>query len=241
VLHGGLCTAETWDAQAPALAAQYRVYVPDRRGHGRTPDVDGPITYDNMAQDTIAFLDAMGTASAHLVGWSDGARVGLSVALRRPDFVHKLVLIGQYVTLEGARPGVSALASNLTRETRPPMYEQIYAAVSPECPDHFGTVLDKMKSMWVSDTGIKIDDLSALTAPTLVLAGDDDIVSIEHIAELQRALPDVQLEVVPGTSHGLPMEKPELTNRLILDFLDAEQVPKLMPLGATLSLLEPGD
>src|ERR687889_483953 len=59
LLRGGLCTAETWDGRAPALAERYRVYVPERRGHGRTRDVDGPITYELMAQDTIAFFEAL--------------------------------------------------------------------------------------------------------------------------------------------------------------------------------------
>src|SRR5437879_8815789 len=72
LLHGGLCTVETFGAQIPALASGYRVYVPERRGHGRTPDVEGPITYELMAQDTIAFMEALGIESAHLVGWSDG-------------------------------------------------------------------------------------------------------------------------------------------------------------------------
>ena len=74
LLHGGLATAESWAMQIPALAERYRVYVPERRGHGRTPDVAGPMTYEMMAEDTAAFLDAAGTGTAHLVGWSDGAR-----------------------------------------------------------------------------------------------------------------------------------------------------------------------
>src|SRR5437879_5994609 len=85
LLHGGGATLETFDGETSALASKYRVYLPERRGHGRTPDVEGPITYEIMAQDTIAFLEATGIASAHLVGWSDGALVGLLVALRRPD------------------------------------------------------------------------------------------------------------------------------------------------------------
>src|SRR4051812_14959695 len=79
LLHGGLCPAESWDAQTAVLAEQYRVYVPERFGHGRTPDVDGPITYENMARHTIAFLEALDIKSAHLAGWSDGALVGLLV------------------------------------------------------------------------------------------------------------------------------------------------------------------
>src|SRR4051794_5067126 len=73
LLHGGLCTVETWEGQTPVLAEQYRVYAPERRGHGRTADVEGPITYQIMARDTIAFMDALGIKAAHLVGWSDGA------------------------------------------------------------------------------------------------------------------------------------------------------------------------
>ena len=103
LLHGGLCTAETFDAQAAALAEQYRVYVPERLGHGRTPDIDGPLTYEAMARHTIAFMDALGIESAHVAGWSDGALVGLLVALRRPLLVRKLALIDQFVTLDGAR------------------------------------------------------------------------------------------------------------------------------------------
>jgi pimeloyl-ACP methyl ester carboxylesterase len=97
LLHGGFCTIETFGGLTPKLAEQYRVYPPERRAHGRTPDVEGPITYEIMAQDTIAFLDAVDLSSAHLVGWSDGAVVGLLVALRRPDLVRRLVMISQNI------------------------------------------------------------------------------------------------------------------------------------------------
>src|SRR5215216_4553487 len=96
LLHGGFCPIETFGGLTPLLTEHYRVYLPERRAHGRTPDVDGPITYELMAHDTIAFLDAVGLQSAHLVGWSDGALVALLVALRRPDLVRRLVMIGQH-------------------------------------------------------------------------------------------------------------------------------------------------
>jgi pimeloyl-ACP methyl ester carboxylesterase len=227
LLHGGLCTVETFGAQTPALAEHYRVYVPERRGHGRTPDVEGPITYENMAQDTIALMEALSIASAHLVGWSDGALVGLLVALRRPELVRKLVLIGQNVNAEGARPEQIALLESMTQETFSPMLQQMYGSVSPDGPDHFGVVFDKMKRLWGRDPGIALGELERVTAPTLVLLGDDDLPSIEHAAAMQRALPNSQLGVVPGTSHALPLEKPEVVNRLILDFLGPEQVTKI--------------
>jgi pimeloyl-ACP methyl ester carboxylesterase len=88
-----------------------------------------------------------------------------------------------------------------------------------------------MVRLWRSERGIALRDLQGVTAPTLVLVGDDDFISIEHAAAIQRALPSAQLGVVPGTSHALLMEKPEVANRLILDFLAVEQVPKMIGLG----------
>src|SRR5438552_6372638 len=94
LLHGGISPAETWSGQVGALSEWYRVYVPERRGHGRTHDVEGPYTYELMADETVAFLKEVVGGPAHLVGWSDGGNVGLLVALGNPDLVGKLVVIG---------------------------------------------------------------------------------------------------------------------------------------------------
>src|SRR4029077_20900660 len=99
-LHGGFNPIEMLGDIIPALAGQYRLYLPERQGQGRTPDRDGPVTFPSMAQDTIAFLEAVGLTGAHLVGFSDGAMVALHVALERPDLVQRLLLIGPY-----AHPG----------------------------------------------------------------------------------------------------------------------------------------
>jgi pimeloyl-ACP methyl ester carboxylesterase len=222
VLHGGLCTADTCDPQARALATRYRVYVPERRGHGRTPDVPGAITYAAMAQDTIAFLDAVGVSSTRLVGWSDGALVALLVALRAPERVDRLVFMGQPVTVDGMRPEALSYLTNIVPRAVPAELRQAYAAVSPDGPDHFPVVLEKLKRLWAEPTGVTLDDLAGVPAPTLVLAGDGDSVRTEHVAEIRRALPNGQLGVIPGTSHGMPAERPEIVNRLILDFLEDE-------------------
>jgi pimeloyl-ACP methyl ester carboxylesterase len=227
LLHGGMCTAETFDDQTPALAEQFRVYLPERRAHGRTADVPGPITYEIMAQDTIAFIEAVGIERAHLVGWSDGALVGLLVALWRPELVGKLVLMAQAVSWEGLRPEFASFAGRMTKEFLPHELMQAYEALSPDGPDHLDAVLDKLLPLWNTDPAFPLSDLERVAAPALVLAADDDFtLSIEHAAAMQRALPNSQLAVVPGASHAVPLEKPELVNRLILDFLAEEQVAK---------------
>ena len=223
--HGGMCTAETFDGQTGALAEHFRVYLPERRGHGRTADVPGPITYEIMAQDTIAFIEALGIERAHLVGWSDGALVGLLVARWRPELVGKLVLIAQGVNWEGLRPELAGVAGHMTKAMMPPPLTAAYEALSPDGPSHLDVVLEKLLALWNTDPAFPLSDLERVAAPALVLAADGDVtLSIEHAAAMARALPDAQLAVVPGTSHAVPMEKPELVNRLILDFLAAEQV-----------------
>jgi pimeloyl-ACP methyl ester carboxylesterase len=229
LLHGGLATAESWVMQVPALAEGYRVYVPERRGHGRTPDAAGPITYEMMAADTAAFLDGTGTGAANLVGWSDGAVVGMLVALRRPELVRKLVVIGQYFNFEGEVPEFRAMIDYWGTDL-PEALHEVYDRVSPDGPEHFPVVLEKMMRMWREEPDLAFSELAGVRAPVLLMQGDDDIVKVEHSAALAATLPEAQLAVVPGSSHMAPLEKPVLVNQLILDFLSDHQPEKMMSL-----------
>jgi pimeloyl-ACP methyl ester carboxylesterase len=221
LLHGGMCTAETFDAQAQALAETFAVHLPERRGHGRTPDVDGPITYAVMARDTLAYLDAAGLDSAHLVGWSDGAVVALLVALEAPERVRSLVLIGQFANFDGLTDEFRAMAEHMTADVLPAFLRDAYGAVSPDGPDHYDVVFEKLLPAWQQDPAIALDRLAGIACPALVLMGEHDILTVEHAAAMARAFGDGHLAVVPNATHGLPLEKPELTNRLLLDFLQA--------------------
>jgi pimeloyl-ACP methyl ester carboxylesterase len=227
-LHGGFNTIEMLGAILPALAQRYRVYLPERQGQGRTPDRDGPITFQSMAADTIAFFGAVGLSAAHLVGFSDGAMVAIHVALERPDLVHRLVLIGQYANPDGCPPAYAELTEQLTADMFPPMFRQAYDSLSPDGPEHFPVFFNKLKPNWLSP-GVSLERIGDVQSPTLVLIGDDDCVTPEHAAAMMRALPaGSQLGVVPGTSHGLPFEKPDLTYRLVLDFLNDQQREKMI-------------
>ncbi|MFI6850838.1 alpha/beta fold hydrolase [Streptomyces sp. NPDC050416] len=231
LLHGGLCTNETWEAQRADLAANFRVLLPERRGHGHTPDVDGPLSYQDMADDTVAFIERVVGGPAHLVGWSDGGVVALLVAIARPDLVRKVVAIGANFLPSpesGAAPEmldrIAPDAPDLT------MFREAYEAVSPDGAAHWPVVVGKLAAMFRTEPNIRTEDLAGITAPTLVLAGDDDMVTLEHTIALYRAIPGAQLAVVPGTSHALLMEKPNEVNRIILDFLTKEPIHTLLPL-----------
>jgi pimeloyl-ACP methyl ester carboxylesterase len=219
LLHGGFCPVETFDDLTPSLAEEYRVYLPERRGHGRTPDVDGPITFEIMAEDTIAFMDALDIRNAHLVGWSDGAVVAVHVTLQRPDLARKQVLIGAALNHDGLSPRAKEELAVLTPEILPPFLRQLYEAVSPDGAEHFDVVFEKLSATWRTAPNFEFSELERVSAPTLFMLGDADVVTVEHAAAVQRAIPNAQLSVVPGASHGLPMEKPELVSRLVVDFL----------------------
>lgn len=230
LLHGGFCTNETWGSQRADFGASYRVFLPERRAHGHTPDVEGPLSYHDMASDTIDFLTSVVGGPAHLVGWSDGGIVALLVAIARPDLVRKIVLaganfrpgpeIGMGDMLEGLVPDSPGLA----------MFRGMYEASSPDGPDHWPVVVGKLAEMWRTEPDISPDDLGRIHAPTLVLVGDDDMVNLEHTIALYRAVPNSELAVVPGTSHALFMEKPPAVNRVVLDFLGNDPVPTFMPI-----------
>ncbi len=219
LLHGAFAGASSWYGQAPALVnAGYRVYLPERRGHAHTPDVDGPLTYSVMADDTIAYLEQVVSRPAHLVGWSDGAVVGLLVAQRRPDLATRLVLIGQYYNSAGRASG-GMLDQLLNPDAEAVRFLRAsYDPVSPDGPGHFAIVYEKTMDMIRAEPEIDLATLAGVQVPALVLQGDRDEVTLEHGAAVVSALPQCRLAVLPG-SHLLPIESPELVNAVLLAFL----------------------
>ena len=174
--------ARAWAPNIEAISGRFRVFTPERRGHGRTPDVPRAISFEQMAGDTIAFLDTVVGGPTHLVGCSDGAVVALLVALMRPELVRKLVFVAGVFHHDGWAPGVID-----TDQAPPEFLARLYAELSPDGPDHYP-------------------------------------VTVEHAVALYRGLPDAELAVIPGTSHGLLVEKPALCNTIMLEFLSKEPV-----------------
>jgi pimeloyl-ACP methyl ester carboxylesterase len=224
LLHPGGADARAWAPNLDALAAQFHVFTPERRAHGRTPDVEGPITYELMVEDTIAFLEGIVGGPAHLVGCSAGASVALLVALRRADLARRVVPISGVFHRDGWVPGAIEPDASL-----PEVLVRGYAELSPDGPEHFPVVNAKLARMNWEEPTLAASDLRGVTSRTLVMVGDDDEVTLEHAIAMYRGLPDAELAVVPGTSHGLLYEKPALCNAIILDFLTTDPVPTIAP------------
>lgn len=205
-----------------ALSRRFRTYTPEQRAHGRTPDVDGPLSYQDMAQDTILFIDTVIGRPVHLLGYSDGAVLALLVTLARPDLVRRLVFAAGVFHRDGWEAGV------LDGEP-PEFFRQNYSEVSPDGGDHYDTVVAKLAAMHGREPALTREELGAIGCRTLVLVGDDDEVRLEHAVEMYRRLPAGELAVVPGTSRLLA-EKPDLCNQLITDFLTKDPVQTFAPI-----------
>lgn len=228
LLHGGLVGGATWRAQLPALAAVHHVFVPDRRGHGRTPDVEGAYTYEAMSEETIMFLRDVVRRPAHLIGFSDGGNVALHVARDRPELVHKMVLVGTNYHHDGLHPGFTA---GLRDEPGAPAW--VRAIHAPAADPHGAAsreVLTKVERMWATGPTLTVAELERIDVPALVMVGDDDCISYAHTVQLFESLPRGQLAVIPGTSHLVMEEKPLLVNMLILDFLADGRPRRCLPM-----------
>jgi pimeloyl-ACP methyl ester carboxylesterase len=226
LLHGGMSNSDLLiDAIGAPLAERYRVVAFDRRGHGYTGDTAAPFHYGDMAAETIGVLETVVGGQAHLVGWSDGGIIGLLVALHRPQLVDRVVVIGANFHHDGVGGLDLPEDDPFTRAI-----VEAYAERSPDGGEHFGEVFEKFEAMVTTEPTLTTDDLGRITAPTLVMAGDDDAVLLPHTCAMYEALPAGQLSIVPGTSHALPIERADVTARTVLDFLAAEvPPPTLMP------------
>lgn len=211
------------DPNRETLSRRFRTYAPEQRAHGHTPDVDGPVSYQDMAQDTIMFIDKVIGRPVHLFGCSDGAVVALMVALGRPALVRRLVFVAGVFHRDGWEAGI-------LDEELPEDFRRSYGAVSPDGAGHYDEVVAKLAAMHDREPALTPGELGAIACRTLVMVGDDDQVRLEHAIEMYRRLPAGELAVVPGTSHGLLVEKQDLCNWLITDFLTKDPVPTFAPI-----------
>jgi len=221
MLHGGLVDTRLFEPILPPLVERFHVYLPERRGHGHTPDVEGPITYQVMTDDTIAFLDAVVGGPSDLVGYSDGAVVAMLVAIQRPDLVNRLVMISGGFDKSGeANPDMEFDVDAVVQ-----FLGTSYGEVSPDGEEHFPVVVAKIGRLMENEPHVDIGELGKIRARSLVMFSDDDLVTLSHAVEMFEAIPNAEFAVVPGTSHFLVGEKPHLVNALLTDFLTHEPVP----------------
>jgi len=220
LLHGGFCSLESLRAQSDALASSYSVLAFERPGHGRSADIEGEYDYSQGVAETLAYLDANGIDSAHIVGYSDGAIIGLLLASLHPSRVRSLVAISGNLDPSGftfSAEGQPVLSPDLV--TSEGSERAHYDALSPDGAAHGDVVMEKLFRLWTTQPSISPSSLASVTAPVLVMSGDHDTIRLDHSALIAASIPGAQLCVVPGASHALVAEKPEFIAGVIREFL----------------------
>jgi pimeloyl-ACP methyl ester carboxylesterase len=221
LLHGGMSSsASLLKSIGPSLAKRYRVAAFDRRGHGRTADTEESFSYDAMASETIAFIEHL-KRRVSLIGHSDGGNVALIVAMRRPDLLRRIVVIGANYHFEGLMP----VPSFDVESDDFAQWAQRFGENSPDGPEHARAVEEKTRVMTFSQPTLTTQDLATIPVPTLVMAGDDDVATLAHTCSMYEAIPEAQLAIVPGTSHMLLKERTNVSVRIIEHFLRSPVPP----------------
>jgi pimeloyl-ACP methyl ester carboxylesterase len=219
LLHG----AFGWATIFPALAKNRQVIAIELQGHGHTADINRPLTYEQMADDTAALLKQLKIEQADFFGYSMGGNVALAVAIRHPKLVRKLVTVGShYGKIDDAYdPAVIAQFNSMSPDTfAPAMLKDPYDKMAPD-PKRWPVLVAKIKTMGLEFKGFSREEMRSTKAHVLVTFGDRDVVRPEHAVEMFRLIPNAQLAVFPGGDHFMLFTSPETLLAPIAAFLDS--------------------
>jgi pimeloyl-ACP methyl ester carboxylesterase len=233
VLHGAYMSIPAMGEIIPRLAQTHRVYALELQGHGRTTDIDRPITYPNLADDVAAFMDSVGLVKADVFGYSMGAATGLQLAIRHPEKVNKLVSASGGYDARGWQPAFTAFIPQMTVAMFVAMpFAAEYKKLAPN-PDGFPALVAKLIQLEKEPMAWEAD-VRAMKTPVLIITGDADVATLEHsvamfrllggggMGDMGQPLPASRLAVLPATSHTAVITQVDLLLALINPFLKGE-------------------
>jgi pimeloyl-ACP methyl ester carboxylesterase len=223
----------------PMLAKTHKVIAMEFQGHGRTEDIDRPITYENLADDVAGLMDALHIEKADVFGYSMGAGAAIQLTIRHPEKVDQLISASAGYDISGMQPAYTAFIPQMTPEMfiGTPM-EDAWKKLAVN-PDGFPAFVDKMIALeheplaW--EAGVK-----TIKSPVLIIAGDSDVVTLEHevaffkllgggvMGDMGAPLAASRLAILPATSHTAVINQPELLHALIEPFLQGETPKSFM-------------
>ncbi|HYF77949.1 MAG TPA: alpha/beta hydrolase [Symbiobacteriaceae bacterium] len=217
LLHGGLGHSGNWGYQVPALVgAGYRAIVIDSRGHGRSTRDGRPYTYELMASDVLAVMDALHVEKAAFVGWSDGAVISLVLAMKASERAAGVFFFGCNMDPSGVKP-MTALPPTVARCFA--RHRQDYSQLSAT-PDQFGDFADAVDQMMKTQPNYSAADLAQIRVPVAIVQSEhDEFIKREHAEYQARTIPGAQLIFLADVSHFAPLQRPGQFNAAVLAFL----------------------
>ncbi|ABR60625.1 alpha/beta fold hydrolase [Sinorhizobium medicae] len=233
VLHGAYMNIPSMGAIIPKLAETHKVYAIEFQGHGRTTDIDRPITYSNLADDVAAFMDAVQIEKADVFGYSMGAGAGLQLAIRHPGKVKKLAAASVAYDAEGWQPEFKAFIPQMSVEMFVNMpFAEDYRKLAAN-PDGFPELVRKLIALEKEPMAWE-PEVKALKTPVLIITGDADVATLEHsvalfrllgggvMGDMGKPLPASRLAVLPATSHTAVISQPDLLHAFVEPFLQGK-------------------
>lgn len=225
LLHGNGGSIGNFLYQIPELSKHFKVIAVDSRAQGRTTDSDQEISYALMASDMSELIDKLGLGKVNIVGWSDGGNIGLELAYAHPEKVLKVVTFGANYTNENWM----APPDSIVMDPDDPILQRVSEMMkgvsekaeklSPD-PQRLPVIKTKLENLIVKYPNFTPEQLNTINVPFLVVAGDHDVISLEHTLSLYNSLPEAELFIVPHASHLVLIENPELANSEIIKFLE---------------------
>ena len=207
LLHGNGEDGSYFAHQMEPFSRHFRVIALDTRGHGKTPRGEAPFTIRQFAEDLLGFMDAHGIDRADLLGFSDGGNIAMVFALTHPERVNRLILNGANLDASGVKRSVQVPIEIGYRIAK------LFANKSPEARKNA-----EMLGLMVHDPNVKPEELSRIQAPTLVIAGDKDMIKESHTRLIAAHVPGSELVILPG-NHFIADKAPEAFNQAVLQFL----------------------
>jgi pimeloyl-ACP methyl ester carboxylesterase len=215
LLHGGLANANYWGNLVPVLAKDYQVIVIDSRGHGRSSRSSEPIGYDLMASDVLAVMDGLKVEKAAIVGWSDGAIIGLDIAIHHPERLTRLFAFAANSDPSGVADISQSAVFNAYMERAQGEYKNL----SPTPSDYDG-FLAQITKMWETQPHFSAEDLHGIHTPTWIVDGDrDEAIKRPNTLFMAEEIPNSGLLIQPQVSHFSFLQDPEQFNTDVLHFL----------------------
>lgn len=220
MVHGGLASSSYFGKVIPYLtAAGFRVICVDSRGHGRSTRSGQPYSYELMASDVVAMMDALHIDKADLVGWSDGGIIGIVMAIHNPERLHRVFAFGANTVPEGLIPDFDKVGLFADYMKRTP---DEYRKTSPT-PDQYDGFVEQISQMWATQPRISDAQLEAIHTPIAIADGRyDEGIRQSHSRYMAATIPDARLIILPGVSHFAMLQDPPLFARAVLDTLTAD-------------------
>jgi len=216
LLHGGLANSDYWGEQVPVLAAHYCVIVMDSRGHGRSTRNAEPFGYDLMASDVLGLMDFLKIRKAAIVGWSDGAILGLDIAIHHPERLTKV-----FAFAANSDPsGVSDIVNSTVFNAYIARAAKEYEALSPT-PHEYGAFLAQIEKMWATQPHFTAAQLESISVPVWIVDADhDEAIKRDNTEFMAAQIPGAGLLLQPEVSHFSFIQDPQQFNSDVLHFLE---------------------